>query len=118
MIKYTFCFFSFFFLACPILQGQDYCQIKIPANVDVIRKTPLAERNGLGKTYWICGNARVTFRTGDATLFVEAGCYVSLNAGKYTVYAKDGATIIGECVVKRILSKNPKPASMAVLLSI
>lgn len=93
MIKYTFCFFSFFFLACPILQAQDYCQIKIPANVDVIRKTPLAERNGLGKTYWICGNARVTFRTGDATLFVEAGCYVSLNAGKYTVYAKDGATI-------------------------
>jgi hypothetical protein len=86
-----------FLLACLLwatcLQAQHPCQIKIPADVLAIRKTPAMERHGNGKTYWICGNAKVVFRTGNATLFVESGCNVSLNDGSYTIYAKDGASI-------------------------
>ena len=73
--------------------AQDYCQISIPRTTEIIKKTPATERNGNDKTYWICGNARITFRTGGATLFVEAGCNVSLNDGSYTVYAKNGASV-------------------------
>jgi hypothetical protein len=89
-----------FLLAClhgllwaTCLQAQHPCQIKIPADVLAIRKTPAMERHGGGKTYWICGNSKVVFRTGNATIFIESGCNVSLNDGSYTIYAKDGASI-------------------------
>jgi len=86
-------FFILLFHGAIGAHAQGFCQIKIPSNTEVVRKSPIAERHGSGKTYWICGNTRVTFRTGNATIFVEAGCNVSLNDGDFTVYAKNGASI-------------------------
>jgi hypothetical protein len=86
-------FLCVFTIFAPCLNAQSECQIKVPNNIEAIRKSPTFERHGGSRTYWICGNSKVTFRTGGATLFIESGSQASLNDGNFTVYMKDGASI-------------------------
>jgi hypothetical protein len=61
--------------------------------VEAIRRSPFTEKVGRGKAFWLCNNVTVTFRAGDATLFVESGCKVAVSYGNFTVYARNGASV-------------------------
>ena len=85
----------FFFISRPLpVFAQEECHLTLPSETTVISKNPWAEKLGKDKTYWICNQAQVIFRAGNATIFVDAGAKVTVGHGKYTVYLKKYASLI------------------------
>ena len=74
--------------------SQGSCQLTLPTETVVLSKTPWAEKLGKNKTYWICNQTSVTFRAGNATIFVDSGSKVTVNHGTYTIYLKTQANLI------------------------
>lgn len=85
---YLYYFFLFSALAA---NAQEGCQLTLPAETVLIAKSPLTEKLGKDQTYWICNRAQVTFRAGNAVIFIDSGAKVNIGYGQYTIYIKDGA---------------------------
>jgi hypothetical protein len=75
------------------LSAQISCEITIPTEVEVIRKSPLVEKLAKDKSYWICNESMVFFRAGNGTMFVESGSELNISHGNYTVYLRSQAKL-------------------------
>ena len=84
-------FFLFLFVQTSF--AQTVCEVVIPAETEVIRRSPFIEKIAKDKSYWICNDAIVTFRAGGGIFYVESGSTLTLSYGNYTVYLKNGATL-------------------------
>lgn len=93
-MKYILLKFCLLFLPCTFVWGQQrqYVQ-QIDKTAEPIQKSPIAERVGKNKSYWVCNEARVTFRAGLGKIFAEPGTTVTISGGSFAVYIKKGATL-------------------------
>ncbi len=74
-------------------QAQNPCEVMIPSDAEVIKKSPLAEKIARNETYWICNSSRVVFADGKGTIMIDEGSRVSLAKGNFIVYLRKGATL-------------------------
>ena len=94
-LKYNL-FTTLFFILISNLSAfsQESCQLTLPPETVVLSKAPWAEKLGKGtRLYWICNQTSVTFRGGNATIFVDSGSKVIVNHGTYTIYLKTQAKL-------------------------
>lgn len=75
------------------LHAQDNCRIVIPSDVTVFKKSPLTEKWGKNKSFWICNAAQVIFRGGNATIYAEDGVKLTVSQGNYTIYLRGNASV-------------------------
>jgi|GEM_PF-2115655 len=82
-------FFPFTFLSL----AQTPCEVMIPADAELIRRSPLLEQIAKEKTYWICDDSKVIFRDGKGIVMVDRGSKVTLAKGEFVVYLRKGAKL-------------------------
>lgn len=92
-IFFKFITFFIFFISFTNISAQSICLMPVPADVEVIKRSPIAEKIGKKRNYWICNNAQVIFSFGDATCLVESGVKLVIMRGFYTIYLKEGAVL-------------------------
>lgn len=81
------------FLTLQVAKAQNPCEVVIPSNAEVIKRSPFAERIAKNETYWICNNSRVIFSGGTGTIMIDEGSRVTLSRGEYKVYLRRGASL-------------------------
>ncbi len=81
------------FFTLQVAKAQNPCEVMIPSDAEVIKRSPFVERIAKDKTYWVCNNSRVVFSGGTGTVMIDEGSRVTLSKGQYIVYLRKGATL-------------------------